>query len=285
MGVDAVKFAKSLCNDIEFSPEDAGRTEINFLCEIIEAAIDAGATTINIPDTTGYTLPQEFGEKISQIKQKVPNIKKAVLSTHCHNDLGLAVANSLEGIKNGARQIECTINGIGERAGNASLEEIVMALNVRKDLLNFQTGVKTKEIYKTSTMVSSYTGMIVQPNKAITGENAFAHESGIHQDGFLKLRETYEIMTPESVGKSTSKIVLGRHSGRHGLQSRLEELGYKVSPKSINKIYSDFVDLADKKKEVFDDDLRVMMGDVNFSESKNYKLDYLNVKTRTISNW
>ena len=277
MGVDAVKFAKSLCNDIEFSPEDAGRTEINFLCEIIEAAIDAGATTINIPDTTGYTLPQEFGEKISQIKQKVPNIEKAVLSTHCHNDLGLAVANSLEGIKNGARQIECTINGIGERAGNASLEEIVMALNVRKDLLNFQTGVKTKEIYKTSTIVSSYTGMIVQPNKAITGENAFAHESGIHQDGFLKLRETYEIMTPESVGKSTSKIVLGRHSGRHGLQSRLEELGYKVSPKSINKIYSDFVDLADKKKEVFDDDLRVMMGDVNFNESKNYKLDYLNV--------
>jgi len=277
MGIDAVAFAKSLCDDVEFSPEDAGRTEINFLCEIIEAAIDAGATTVNIPDTTGYTLPQEFGEKISQIKKKVPNINKSIISTHCHNDLGLAVANSLEGIKNGAKQIECTINGIGERAGNASLEEIVMALNVRKDLLNFHTDVKTKEIYKTSIMVSSYTGMIVQPNKAIIGENAFAHESGIHQDGFLKLRETYEIMTPESVGKSTSKIVLGRHSGRHGLQARLEELGYKINQETINNIYNEFVELADKKKEVFDDDLRIMMGDANFKESKNYHLDYLNV--------
>ena len=277
MGIDAVAFARSLCDDVEFSPEDAGRTEINFLCEVIEAAIEAGATTINIPDTTGYTLPQEFGEKIYQIIKRVPNINKAIISTHCHNDLGLAVANSLEGIKNGARQIECTINGIGERAGNASLEEIVMTLNVRKDLLNFHTDIKTEEIYKTSTMVSSHTGMIVQPNKAIVGENAFAHESGIHQDGFLKLRETYEIMTPESVGKSTSKIVLGRHSGRHGLQARLEELGYKINANSVDKIYNDFVELADKKKEIFDDDLRIMMGDANFKELKNYHLDYLNV--------
>jgi len=225
MTYDSVKYAKSLCDDVEYSAEDAGRTDLVYLAEVIEAAIEAGANVINIPDTTGYTFPTEFGSKIKYLTENVSNINKAVISVHCHNDLGLAVANSIASLENGARQIECTINGIGERAGNASLEEIVMALKVRADLVNYDTQINTKEIYNTSKLVSGFTGILVQRNKAIVGENAFAHESGIHQDGMLKNRDTYEIMTPELVGYPKTKIVLGRHSGKHGLKSRLNQLG------------------------------------------------------------
>jgi 2-isopropylmalate synthase len=226
-------------------------------------------------------MPLEFGEKILMIKKKVKNIQKAIISVHCHNDLGLAVANSLSAVSSGARQVECTINGIGERAGNASLEEIVMSLNVRKDYWDYSTDIVTKEIYNTSKMVSKHTGMIVQANKAIVGDNAFAHESGIHQDGFLKNRETYEIMTPESVGLNKSKIILGRHSGRHGIQSRLSELGYDLSNKEMNRVYSKFLELADKKKEIFDDDLRILMGDRNVNKHNSFELDYLHVNNGT----
>ncbi|NOZ04703.1 MAG: 2-isopropylmalate synthase [FCB group bacterium] len=282
MACDAVAYAKTFTDDVEFSPEDAGRTDISYLLEVVEAVIEAGATTVNIPDTTGYTLPSEFGAKIAQLKERVPNIDKAVISVHCHNDLGLAVANSLSAIENGARQIECTINGIGERAGNASLEEVVMAIKVRRDIWDFYTGIRTEEIYNTSKMVSGFTGMIVQPNKAIVGENAFAHEAGIHQDGVLKLKQTYEIMTPESVGVPRTKIVLGRHSGRHGLLARLKELGYgDLSKEELDRIYEEFVQLADKKKEVFDDDLRVLMGDTILGQDDFYKLDYLHVNLGT----
>ena len=281
MAVDAVSFAKSFTDDVEFSPEDAGRTDINYLCEVIEAVISAGATVINIPDTTGYTMPEEFGEKINLVKKKVKNINDAIISVHCHNDLGLAVANSLSAIKSGARQVECTINGIGERAGNASLEEIVMSLNVRSDYWPYKTDIKTKEIHNSSKLVSKHTGMIVQANKAVVGDNAFAHESGIHQDGFLKNRETYEIMTPESVGLNKSKIILGRHSGRHGIQSRLAELGYELSNSDMNKVYKRFLELADKKKEIFDDDLRILMGDRNIKKNNAFDLDYLHVAVGT----
>jgi len=282
MSFDAVQYAKTFCDDVEFSAEDAGRTEISYLADVIEAAIEAGATTVNIPDTTGYTMPNEFGKKISELRKRVKNINNAIISVHCHNDLGLAVANSLTAIENGARQVECTINGIGERAGNASLEEIVMALHVRKDLFNYKSYINTEEIYNTSKMVSAFTGIIVQPNKAIVGENAFAHESGIHQDGMLKNRETYEIMTPDIVGVSKSKIVLGRHSGRHGLKARLRELGYTFSEQELDKIYELFIELADKKKEVFDDDLRILMGDEVFKEDDTYHLDFLQVNIGTL---
>jgi 2-isopropylmalate synthase len=248
---------------------------------VIEAVIDCGANTVNIPDTTGYTFPFEFGAKISELIKRVKNIDKAIISVHCHNDLGLAVANSISAIQNGARQVECTINGIGERAGNASLEEIVMALKVRKDICNYYTDINVSEIYNTSRMVSGFTGIIVQPNKAIVGENAFAHESGIHQDGMLKNKQTYEIMTPESVGVNKTKIVLGRHSGRHGLKVRLNELGYHVTESEIKKVYEAFLELADKKKEVFDDDLRVLMGDEIFKEEELYELEYMHVNAGT----
>ena len=283
MSYDTVQYAKSLCDDVEFSAEDAGRTDLNYLSEVIEAAIEAGATTINIPDTTGYTMPTEFGNKIAELFKRVKNINKAIVSVHCHNDLGMAVANSLAGIENGARQVECTINGIGERAGNASLEEIVVALKVRKDLYDFHTDINSKEIYNTSKMVSSFTGLIVQPNKAIVGENAFAHEAGIHQDGMLKNRETYEIMLPESVGVQKTKIVLGRHSGRHGLKVRLKELGYILSETELQKAYESFTKLADKKKEIFDDDLRILMGDEIVSKSEFYELVYVNINSGTNS--
>ncbi len=284
MAQDFVSYAKTFTQDVEFSAEDAGRTDMSYLSEIIEAAIEAGATTVNIPDTTGYTFPSEFGQKIAQLKKRVKNIDNAVISVHCHDDLGLAVANSLSGIENGARQVEGTINGIGERAGNASLEEIIMALKVRKDINNFYTNIRTEEIYNTSKMVSSFTGIIVQPNKAVVGENAFAHESGIHQDGMLKNRQTYEIMTPESVGVPRTKIVLGRHSGRHGLKSRLFELGYTLNEDELKDIYEKFLELADKKKEVFDDDLRILMGDqVHSKKDEFYELDYLHVMIGTNS--
>lgn len=281
MSYDAVAYAKTFMHDIEFSAEDAGRTDIGYLADIIETAIDAGATTVNIPDTTGYNFPSEFGNKIAELKKRVKNIDKAIISVHCHNDLGLAVANSIASIQNGARQVECTINGIGERAGNASLEEIVMALKVRKDIVNYFTNVNFSEIFNTSKMVSGFTGIVVQPNKAIVGENAFAHESGIHQDGMLKNRQTYEIMTPESVGVNKTKIVLGRHSGRHGLKVRLRELGYQITEEELQKAYDAFLELADKKKEVFDDDLRVLMGDEIYKEEKMYELEYMHVNAGT----
>ena len=282
MTQDAVSLAKTFTKDVEFSTEDAGRTDVNYLCEIIEAAIEAGASTINVPDTTGYTLPDEFGKIIKHIKEHVPNIKKAVLSVHCHNDLGLAVANSISGVINGARQVECTINGIGERAGNASLEEIVMALKTRENLLGLHTTIKTVEIYNTSKMVSSFTGIVVQPNKAIVGDNAFAHEAGIHQDGMLKDRNTYEIMTPQTVGFPKTKIVLGKHSGKHGLKARLSELGYTLTEKQLNEVYQPFIALADKKKEIFDDDLRFIMGDkLADVHSDQYELEYIHVTMGT----
>lgn len=284
MSRDAVMYAKTFTDDVEFSAEDAGRTDIGYLADIIEVAIAAGATTVNIPDTTGYTFPSEFGAKIAELRKRVKNIDQAVISVHCHDDLGLAVANSLSGIEKGARQVECTINGIGERAGNASLEEVVMALKVRKDLFKYFTNIKTEEIYNTSKMVSSFSGIIVQPNKAIVGENAFAHESGIHQDGMLKDRQTYEIMTPEVVGVQKTKIVLGRHSGRHGLKARLVELGYNLSEEEIKRIYDKFVALADKKKEIFDDDLRLIMGDEKiYNNTDYYELEYLHINAGTNS--
>lgn len=281
MSVDAVQLAHSLCKDVEFSAEDAGRTDIGYLADIVEATIAAGATTINIPDTTGYTLPQEFAAKIEELYRRVKNIDQAVISVHCHNDLGLAVANSLAAIESGARQIECTVNGIGERAGNASLEEIVMALHVRQDIIPYQTGINKKEIFNTSKMVSGFTGIIVQPNKAIVGENAFAHESGIHQDGMLKNRQTYEIISPADVGVPKTKIVLGRHSGRHGLKARLEELGYALDNEKLDKVYKLFTSLADRKKEVFDDDLRSLMGDEVFHDDDKLGLEYLQVQIGT----
>ena len=252
---EAVKFAKSKISDIEFSPEDASRTERNFLFKVIEAVIDEGATTINIPDTVGYAIPFEFGDLIKDIRMNVPNIEKAVLSVHCHNDLGLAVSNSLEAVRNGARQVECTINGLGERAGNASLEEIVMALDTRKEFFGITTSANKKELYKTSRMVSKLTGIIVQPNKAIVGGNAFSHEAGIHQDGILKKRTTYEIMTPQDVGFDETKLILGKHSGSHAFKVRLKELGFHLNASEINRAFKAFKKLADKKKEVYDDDL------------------------------
>jgi 2-isopropylmalate synthase len=284
MSYEAVQYARTFCDDVEFSAEDAGRTDIDYLAEVIEAAILAGATTVNIPDTTGYRLPLEFGKFISELKKRVKNINDAIISVHCHNDLGLAVANSIATLHSGARQVECTINGIGERAGNASLEEFVMALNVRNDILPYRTDINTQEIYNTSKMVSGFTGIIVQPNKAIVGDNAFAHESGIHQDGMIKNRQTYEIMDPEKVGVPKTKIVLGRHSGRHGLKVRLNELGYTLEDEELNKIYERFTKLADQKKEIYDDDLRVMMGDEIQNEDFLYKLECLqvNIGTHTI---
>ena len=283
MAVDAVRYAKTFTDDIEFSAEDAGRTDPAYLAEIVEAVIEAGATTVNIPDTTGYTWPSEFGKKIADLKQRVANIDRAVISVHCHNDLGLAVANTLSSIENGARQAECSINGIGERAGNASLEEIVMGLKVRNDLHDYYTDIVTEEIYNTSRMVSSFTGLIIQPNKAIVGDNAFAHESGIHQDGMLKNRQTYEVMTPESVGVPQTTIVLGRHSGKHGLQARLSSLGYKVTGEELEKVYERFLSVADKKKEIYDDDLRVLMGDELNKPLEPLELDYLHVNSGTAS--
>jgi 2-isopropylmalate synthase len=257
----AVRLAKSFCDDVEFSAEDATRTDLEYLCQIVTAVIEEGATTINIPDTVGYTIPAEFTKIIHTLRERVPNIDRARLSVHCHNDLGLAVANSVAALQAGARQVECTINGIGERAGNASLEEIVMALRVRHDLLPFATGVQSEQIYKTSQLLSNITGMLVQPNKAIVGKNAFAHEAGIHQDGVLKHKLTYEIMTPESVGLKQNMLVLGKHSGRHALQKKFEDMGYKLSRPELDKAYKLFIRLADRKKEVFEEDLMAILQD------------------------
>lgn len=255
--VESVQYARKLVEDVEFSPEDASRTEKEFLFRAVEAAIAAGATTINIPDTVGYAIPEEFGQLLKEIKENVSNVEKAILSIHCHNDLGLAVANSLAAVENGAEQVECTINGLGERAGNASLEEIVMALRTRRDFLKKTTNISTKEIYRTSRLVSKLTGIVVQPNKAIVGHNAFRHEAGIHQDGILKRRTTYEIMRPQDIGlEETTRLVLGKHSGRHAFSERLKKLGFHLSPAQIDKLFFErFKRLADKKKEIFDEDL------------------------------
>ena len=277
MAVDAVKLARSYVDDVEFSAEDAFRSDPGFLKEVIEAVIEAGALTVNIPDTVGYAIPSEFGEFIRDIMESVPNIGDTVISVHCHNDLGLAVANSLAAVQNGARQVEVSVNGLGERAGNASLEEIVMSIKVRQDYINFETGINTKEIFRTSHLVSNLSGIRVQPNKAIVGANAFAHEAGIHVDGLLKSRATYEIMTPDSIGLTDMKIVLGRHSGKHGFQKRLEDIGYKLSPQELDAAFERFLIVADKKKEVFDEDISAIVEDEIHSVPEFYKLEYFHI--------
>jgi len=271
----AVRYAKSLCQDVEFSAEDAARSDLDYLCRVIEAVIEEGATVINVPDTVGYAIPSEFGESIRYIRTHVPNIGKAILSVHCHNDLGLAVANSLIAVQNGVRQVECTINGIGERAGNASLEEIVMALHTRKDLFDLECGVNTREIYPASGLLTNLTGLVVQANKAIVGRNAFAHEAGIHQDGVIKEKLTYEIMTPETVGIKDSKLIMGKHSGRHALKRKYEELGFDLSQAALEKAYVLFKKVADRKKEVFDEDLIVIVRDGLRIFPEAYRLKYV----------
>ncbi len=275
--VAAVRYAKSLCGEVEFSCEDASRSDIDYLCAILEAVIGEGASIVNIPDTVGYAVPDEYGAMIRAIATRVPNIGQAVVSVHCHNDLGLAVANSLAGVANGARQIECTINGIGERAGNASLEEAVMAIRTRQEKLGVTTGVDTEEIYKSSRLLCTLTGTHVQRNKAIVGDNAFAHEAGIHQDGVLKNTLTYEIMTPQSIGIKHSTLVLGKHSGRHALQQRYEELGYHLTKDELNHAYELFTKVADEKKEVFDDDLIAILQDEVSDLAATYTLQNLQV--------
>lgn len=266
LAVDMVRYARALCDDIQFSAEDATRTDKDFLFKIVEAVINAGASTVNIPDTVGYSEPQEFGELISQIMENVPNAGKAVIAVHCHNDLGLAVANSLAAVRNGARQVECTINGIGERAGNASLEEIVMGVKTRKDIYGgVETKIKTEHLCKISRLVSSLTGFAVAPNKAIVGYNAFRHESGIHQDGVLKERSTYEIIQPQDVGFTGSGLVLGKHSGRHALNERLKALGFVLTAQQLDSVTTRFKALADKKKNIFDEDLVALVEDETIS--------------------
>ncbi len=256
--IEGVRLACEHTDDVEFSPEDAARTELDFLAEVVEAAIGAGATTINIPDTVGYAVPAQMGAVIRYLKEHVSNINKAILSVHCHNDLGLAVANSIAAIEAGARQVECTINGIGERAGNCALEEIVMALKVRHDYFGFDTGINTPKLFRTSELVAGITGMRPQRNKAIVGKNAFAHEAGIHQHGVLQNAETYEIMKPQDVGQSHTEVVLGKHSGRHALRARLEEMGYQLSDEVLQKVFEEFKRLADKKKDIYDADLAAL---------------------------
>ena len=274
--VEAVKYAKSFVEDVEFYAEDAGRSDNKYLAQVIEAVIAAGATVVNIPDTTGYTLPEEYGKKIKYLKDHVSNIDKAIISTHCHNDLGMATANSMSGVLNGARQVEVTINGIGERAGNTSLEEIAMILKSRKHL-NLVTGINSRKIYRTSRLVSTLMRMPIQPNKAIVGRNAFAHSSGIHQDGVLKRRDNYEIINPRTVGINESSILLTARSGRAALKHRLEKLGYTFSKKDLDKIYDEFLLLADSKKEVVDEDLKVLAGASSRDVKRNLHLHGLQV--------
>ena len=278
MAVYCVEQAKKYCDDVEFSPMDASRTDMDFLYQIIEATVKAGATTINIPDTVGYTMPWEFKKRIEDVINNVPNMDKVITSVHCHNDLGLAVSNSLAAITAGARQIEGCINGLGERAGNAALEEVIMAIDTRKDLLNVSTGINTKQIYKTSRLVSDITGFPVQPNKAIVGANAFRHASGIHQDGVLKAKSTFEIMDPESIGLSGNSLVLSKLSGRAGLKSRLEDLGYELTKEELDKTFEEFKKLADKKKEVINQDLEILMSDQKRSERSENKYELISVE-------
>ena len=273
----SVQRARNLCEDVEWSAEDGSRTEADFLCRCVESAIHHGARTINIPDTVGYAIPDEYADLIKMLMNRVPNIDKAVISVHCHNDLGLAVANSLAAVKAGARQVECTINGLGERAGNAALEEIVMALRTRQNSLPYKTGVKTEHITRVSRLVSTITGFPVQPNKAIVGANAFAHESGIHQDGVLKHAATYEIMTPESVGLTKSNIVLGKLSGRHAFKDKLAQLGFEPDDAELNEAFKRFKDLADKKREIFDEDIVALIDDSRSIASQRIKFVSLQV--------
>ncbi|CEP69312.1 2-isopropylmalate synthase, bacterial-type [Moorella glycerini] len=271
--------AKSYCQDVEFSPEDASRSDIDFLCQVLAAAIESGATVLNIPDTVGYATPAEFGHLIAEIRRRVPGIEKVQISVHCHNDLGLAVANSLAAIENGALQVEGAINGIGERAGNTALEELVMALYTRRDYYGCHTAIVTEEIYRTSKLVSSLTGMPVQYNKAIVGKNAFAHEAGIHQDGVLKERTTYEIMNPTMIGVVQSNIVLGKHSGRHALRSRLEELGFKLNEAELDKAFARFKELADRKKEISDRDLEAIVEHEVKQIPEKFALEHIHIST------
>ena len=280
--VRSVKRATKFTNNIEFSPEDAGRSDIDFLCRIIEAAIDAGATTINIPDTVGYNIPHQFGETMRDLIERVPNSDKAIFSAHCHNDLGLAVSNSLSAVLNGARQIECTINGLGERAGNTSLEEVVMAVRTRQDIFGCDTNIDTKNILAASRLVSSITGFVVQPNKAIVGANAFAHEAGIHQDGILKHRETYEIMKAEDVGWHANTLVMGKHSGRNAFKVRMSELGVEFdSDEELNNAFSRFKALADKKHDIFDEDLQALVTEAQAETTEVIRLISLKVCTES----
>ena len=277
MAIRAVKRAKSYTEDVEFSAMDATRSDRDYLCQILGAAIDAGATTLNIPDTVGYTIPDEFAALIKYIRENVSNIEKAIISVHCHNDLGLATANATAAVLNGARQVECTINGIGERAGNTSLEELAMILYTRKDYAHLQTQIVTKEILNTSKLLTRITGVGVQPNKAIVGSNAFAHESGIHTDGLLKDKITYEIMTPESVGVTKSSLVLGKHSGRHAMKDELQKRGYELSDDDLNKVFTRFKELADKKKDLYEEDLETIVAEIVLRAPDTYKLINLNV--------
>ena len=279
--VEAVKYARKFCSDVEFSAEDASRSDLDFLAQVIEAVIEAGAGVINLPDTVGYAVPEEYGHFIRSVMERVPNIDRAIVSVHCHNDLGMAVANSLAAICNGARQVECAVNGIGERAGNASLEEIIMALYTRQAFYDKEININYNEIYRSSRLVSSLTGMEVQANKAIVGKNAFLHESGIHQDGVLKERSTYEIMSPELIGISSSNLVLGKHSGRHAFKERLEELGYRLGDEELEKAFLDFKELADKKKEVTNDDLEALVKDKVWAIPERFTLNYLQICSGT----
>ena len=279
--VRAVKLARRHTDDVEFSPEDASRTERAFLYRVLEAVIAAGARTVNIPDTVGYAVPEQFGALIADIRQAVRGAERAIISVHCHNDLGLSVANSLAAVRAGARQVECTINGLGERAGNASLEEVVMGLRVRRDLFGVTTGVRTEELLKTSRLVSTLTGMVVQMNKAIVGENAFRHESGIHQDGILKKKLTYEIIPPKAVGYGEARLVLGKHSGRHAFVDRLKRLGWRLSEAQIEQAFDRFKRLADQKKEIFDEDLLAIVEDQVSQVPQRWQLEYLHVTSGT----
>jgi 2-isopropylmalate synthase len=279
IAIMAVKHAKGYCEDVEFSAEDAARSDFDYLSQVVEAVIDAGATVVNIPDTVGYAIPSEYGAMIGKLIARVPNSSKAIISVHCHNDLGLATANSLAAVANGAGQIECTINGIGERAGNAALEEVVMALNTRPDLFSAKTGINTTEIYRASRLVSDVTGLSVQVNKAIVGANAFAHEAGIHQHGVLQEKRTYEIMDAEAIGLASSKLILGKHSGRHAVEGRLKSLGYSLNKAELDKAFERFKALADKKKEIFDEDLETIVADESHTIPAKYRLSYMNVMT------
>ena len=280
MAAEAVKRARQYTDDVEFYAEDAGRADPAYLFEMLEAVIDAGATVVNIPDTTGYTVPEQYGCLIRSIRERVRNIGRATISVHCHDDLGMAVANTLYGVLQGARQVEGTVNGIGERAGNAALEEVIMALRTREDYFGFETGVDTRELHRTSRLVAGMLGIKVPPNKAVVGGNAFAHSSGIHVDGFLKERQTYEIMRPEDVGIEQSRVVLTARTGRHGLRDRLEKLGYSLSPEDLNQAYQQFLAIADKKQEVFDEDLIAILQD-EIHAAETYQLEYLHIYSGT----
>ncbi len=281
--VDAVRYARTFTDNVEFSTEDGTRSDRDYLCRVFGAAIEAGATTVNLPDTVGYAVPEEFSELVSYVRSHTPNIHRAVISVHCHNDLGLATANTLAGIRAGARQVEVTINGIGERAGNTSLEEVVMTLHTRKDLMGLETSVNPAQIHPTSRLVSLVTGVVVQPNKAVVGANAFAHEAGIHQDGVLKNPMTYEIMRPETVGLSSNRLVIGKHSGRHAFREKLAELGYDLSREDLNRLFEKFKGLADKRKEILAEDIEALVAEEILRVPDIYELEYLNVVSGTVA--